>query len=176
VLCRHLTGEANVTLLANRHTIAKLLLALVAAVFACQPASAAEKDVTMFILTKTAVPRTVNYEWKKNCNEFFCGPLEQKGTQVIRVTMDKKSDTKIKVIGTVEAVASFGALSPLMDRQTVLVTGEANPVACTFKLDKLTFADGFAQFLVDVFAGLDGKVYPFRDRRGRCDQYFPKDL
>ena len=164
------------TLLANRHTIAKLLLALVAAVFASQRATAAEKDVTMFILTKTAVPRTVHYEWKKNCNEFFCGPLEKKGAQVVRVTMDKKSDTKIKVKGTVEAVASFGALSPLKDRQTVLVTGEANPVACTFKLDKLTFADGFAQFLVDVFAGLHGKVYPFRDRRGRCDQYFPKDL
>lgn len=151
-------------------------MALVAVIFACQPASAVEKDVTMFILTKTAVPRTVDYEWKKNCTEFFCGPLEKKGAQVIRVTMNKMSSTKIKVKGTVEAVASFGSLSPLKDQQKVFVTGEANPVACTFKLDKLKFADGFAQFLVDVFAGLEGKVYPFRDRRGRCDRYFPKDL
>ncbi len=161
---------------ANRRTLTKPILAIAALVLACSPAWSAEKDVTQFILTRTAVPQTVDREWKTNCTEFFCGPLNKKGAQVIRVSMDKKSNTQIRVKGTVVAIASFGPLSPLRDQQNIFVAGDANPVACTFKLEKLRFADGFAQFLIDVFAGLEGKVYPFRDRRGKCDQYFPKNL
>ena len=137
---------------------------------------AAEKDVTAFIYNRTFVPQTVDREWKKNCPELFCGTMQQKRARVVKVHMDKTSKTTVRVRGKVVAEASFGALSPLSDTQTVYVSGIANPVACTFQINRLRFADGVAQFLIDLFAGLEGKVYPFRDRRGKCDQFFPKDL
>ena len=135
-----------------------------------------EKDVTGFIVANTAVPATVNREWKKNCPDWFCGSEQQKSANVNTVRMNKVSDDKILVQGTVIANASFGPLSLLDDKQVVKVSGAANPIVCTFKLEKLTFADGVAQFLVDLFGNLKGKVYPFKDKRGKCDQYFPEDL
>ena len=139
-------------------------------------ALAETKDVTAFIMINTAVPQTVDREWKQNCPVLLCGTEDKKGADVRQVLMNKVSNEKIMIQGTVVARASFGVLSPLDDKQIVKVFGAANPTACTFKVDNLTFADGVAQFLVDLFANLKGKVYPFKDKRGKCDQYFPKDL
>ncbi len=165
------------TVTLGRHLLAILLVSLLVAVSTGAPRSwAAEKDVTAFIYNRTFVPQTVDREWKHNCPELFCGTMKQKGARVVQVHMNKTSKTAVRVKGKVVAKASFGVLSPLSDTQTILVSGNADPVACTFKLDKLLFADGVAQFLIDLFAGLEGKVYPFRDRRGKCDQFFPKDL
>lgn len=141
-----------------------------------QSSWAAEKDVTAFIYNRTFVPQTVDREWKRNCPELFCGTMQQKGARVVQVHMNKTSRSSVQVRGKVVAKASFGVLSPLSDTQTVFVFGDANPLKCTFKLNRLQFADGVAQLLIDLFAGLEGKVYPFRDRRGKCDQFFPKDL
>ena len=152
------------------------MLAAVVPTLGATGSLAAEKNVTDFIVTRTAVPYTVNREWKKNCPAFFCGTEEQKKAEVLQVHMDKIADEKIKVRGIVIAEAAFGVLNPLDDKQLITVAGEANPVACTFKLEKLGFSDGVAQFLVDFFSDLDGKVYPFKDSRGKCDQYFPSNL
>ena len=161
----------------GRHLPAILLVTLLVAVSAGAPRSwAAGKDVTAFIYNRTFVPQTVDREWRKNCPELLCGTMKQKGARVVQVHMNKTSKTTVRVKGKVVARASFGVLSPLSDTQTIFVSGDADPIACTFKLDKLLFTDGVAQFLIDLFAGLEGKVYPFRDRRGKCDQFFPKDL
>jgi hypothetical protein len=160
----------------GRHTLNRFVLTIVIIFANCEYGWSSETNVTKFIFSNTAVPQTVDREWKKNCPDLFCGSIEQKQAKVIQVHMDKKSKVKIFVRGTVVANASFGFLSPLNDKQTIIVSGDANPIACTFKIDKLQFSDGVAQFLIDLFAGLEGKIYPFRDRRGKCDQYFPKDL
>ncbi len=155
----------------------KHLALVIAFIFACPEVIRADsKDVTAFIMVKTAVPRTVDKEWKQNCPVLFCGSEQQKSAEVHQVHMNKLSNEKILIQGTVIAKASFGILSPLDDKQVIKVFGAANPIACTFKLNTLTFADGVAQFLVDLFANLKGKVYPFKDKEGKCDQYFPKDL
>lgn len=165
------------TVIAGRRLPAILLVTVLMTASAGAPRSwAAEKDVTAFIYNRTFVPQTVDREWKHNCPELLCGTMKQKSARVVEVHMDKTSTTTVRVKGKVVAKASFGVLSPLSDTQTIFVSGDADPIACTFKLDKLLFADGVAQFLIDLFAGLEGKVYPFRDRRGKCDQFFPKDL
>ena len=165
-------GQKKANVCTSKH-----LALTIAFVFICTDISVADtKDVTAFIMIKTAVPKTVNREWKQNCPVLFCGSEKQKSADVHQVLMNKVSDEKILIQGTVIARASFGILSPLDDKQVIKVSGAANPTACTFKLDSLTFADGVAQFLVDLFANLKGKVYPFKDKNGKCDQYFPKDL
>ncbi len=160
----------------NGDTLKRFVLTMAIIFSNCQIGWSSETNVTKFIISNTAVPQTVDQEWKKNCPDLFCGSIDRKEAKVIQVLMEKKSKVKIFVRGTVVANASFGFLSPLNDKQTIIVSGDANPISCTFRLDKLQFSDGVAQFLIDLFAGLEGKVYPFRDRRGKCDQYFPKGL